>query len=63
MKFKIEMTLDNDAFADAPALETRRILQSIVNRLTIEQDLASLDGFKIRGINGNVVGVVLLTDD
>lgn len=51
--FKAEFSTENDAFADAPAHESARILREIADKLERGE---SLGGGAIRDANGNTCG-------
>jgi hypothetical protein len=55
MKLKIEIVMDNDAFAECNGTEAARILREIAERFDGEQ-LRRHDLRPLRDVNGNRVG-------
>ena len=55
MQMKIELSMDNAAFGEAPGMEAARILRELADR--IEYDILAPDMFvPLRDVNGNRVG-------
>jgi len=62
MKLDIHIELDNDAFADSPTDEIRRILKEVCDRITYDSYKAGYHK-NIFDINGNTVGSVEITEE
>lgn len=68
MKIMIELSTDNAAFQESTGAEAGRILQDVAEILrywatTPAEIVDKFDGgYKLRDINGNVVGHVTVTD-
>lgn len=58
MRFRVQMTCDNEAFTPEPGQEIARILRVLVRKLELGETRASLVD-----INGNQVGVAKLEGD
>ena len=61
MKVIIEIECDNAAFDSWPGGEVKRILNGIIPKLD-DCKLEMLDGSKLRDINGNTVGKLIVKD-
>lgn len=62
MKARIDIDMDNAAFADAPAEELRRILWGLCGALAKDGNaLLSVGKLKLSDINGNKVGKFTIT--
>jgi hypothetical protein len=56
----IQINCDNDAFSESPETEVKRILETVVDNLSIY----SFDDIPVlRDYNGNSVGFMEVTDD
>lgn len=57
MKLTINITMENDAFTDAPGQEAARILRELADRLQAEVVTDSTSArFPLRDVSGNAVG-------
>jgi hypothetical protein len=55
MKFKLEIDMDNDAFAEEPNYELGRILEKLAEDTHFEARMIPYDR-RVMDINGNTVG-------
>ena len=55
-KFKLSAICANAAFSESPAMETARILRDLADRIEAEHCGRLPDEYRLRDINGNVVG-------
>jgi hypothetical protein len=65
MKFKLTITVDNEAFKNDPRPELARILKELSKRVTGQESLAMLkfEGVPVWNIiNGNRVGIASITE-
>jgi hypothetical protein len=56
--FRLQLTCDNAAFDDEPAIEVARILRDLAAQLERGEDFSTYTN--LRDINGNIVGVAKL---
>jgi hypothetical protein len=65
MKFKVEISLGNDAFADQPSAEVERILRAVTRDVHLVFARREAEGFaaktRLFDMNGNVVGKVWIS--
>lgn len=56
----IEIEMNNAAFEDAPEREVARILRELADRVEV-RGVGSVDEVRLRDINGNSVGGVVIS--
>jgi hypothetical protein len=64
MKVKITIDIENSAFAGLPGLEVGRILRELATRVEAAASYPDeWEAPRLRDINGNAVGEVLIDDE
>lgn len=63
MNLKIDLNLDNAAFAENPGEEVARILRAYIERMEIDPRIESMDDRGLKDFNGNTVGFARVTNN